>query len=445
MTLSAVNSVVDQFWAGALADTSFAVQCDLSAAVQSNIVVAEAADVGFSSPVKRSSVIPATLTANATGGNFFIAKHSVTGLNPNTAYRYAIESNGSRRPNGAGLIKTAPLQGVPAEFEFDFGSCANVNNTTLGLPSGSTDTCQAFENMAAESNSLFAGMFGDVPYDDYSGGLLTFKRSNARFYRKLRSLASTTMLVQAKPIFVSWSDHDAAWNDVTLDDAGYAAQIACSQAVFQEEVPSPTLDVANRGIGYSFWIGSCFFVVPDCYSFRRASTNVMLGTAQFNWIVSQVTSAVAAGATLIFLVSTPTWTNSALLGWRPTWAAEQTALLDALAAIPGDHGFVILEGDNHKYGVDDGGNTDFSTNGGMKIIRLLSSSFKNAATISDGAACVWNGVATTNTSWTRGYIHVAVDATGRHVTATIKGRTSGDGVFSTQGPYSTTSLAAWAA
>lgn len=444
MALSVVNSNTDQIWAGALTATGFRVQADLSNPVQSNIVVALAADTTFSNPVARTSPVAATLTDNATGGKFYTAKHTVTGLTANTAYRYALESNGSRRPNSTGLLRTAPAQGVPAAFSFCFGSCSDYLNGT-GLPSG-PGTCQALENIAAESNCLFFLHLGDLIYTDYTGGVLTFQRSNNRFTRAFRSSAHATTLLAAMPITYTWSDHDSAAENMTLADAGYEEQIACATTVYQETFPHYDLgNTATLGIAQSWWVGSCFFILPDCYSFRNVdgSPPPMLGTTQFSWVVSQVTAAVQAGATLIFLVSSPTWTESDLVGWNPTWAVEQTALLDALAAIPGLPGICILEGDNHKFGVDDGGHTDYSTGGGMKIVRVLSSGLKVPASVNDGEACVWDGVTTTKTDWTRGYCRMDVNATGDGFSVTFKGRASGDGSFSTVGPYSTDDLTGW--
>jgi hypothetical protein len=445
MALSVVNSAADQIWAGALTDMGFTVQADLSHAVQTNLVVALAADTGFSSPVARTAVIAATQTDNATGGKFYTAKHAVTGLTPNTAYRYALESNGTRRTGSTGLIKTAPTQGTPAAFSFAFGSCSNYTNGT-GLPSG-PETCQALENIAAESGCLFFLHTGDLIYDDYTGGVLTAKRSNNRFTRAFRSSSSAKTLCAAMPVAYTWSDHDSTADDMSLADGStYSTQITCSTTVYQECVPHYELvDTETLGIAQSWWVGSCFFVMPDCYSFRNESGSPppLLGEDQFDWVVAEVTAAVSAGATLIFIVSSPTWTDSPYLGWNPTWATEQTALLDALKVIPGLPGVCILEGDNHKFGADDGGHTDYSTGGGMKIVRLLSSPLKVAAALSGGEACVWDGVTTTNSSWTRGYCRVDVNAAGDGFTATFKGRASGDGAFSTLGPYTTDDLAGW--
>jgi hypothetical protein len=460
MTLSAVPTTVDQSWAGALTDSGFRVQADLqttqNAGVQTNVVVAAAADTGFSNVLKRTTPTVATTTAGS-AFNFYTAKHTVTGLQANTAYRWAIETNGVRRAatvdgaltgNNGGLVRTAPTQGTPAAFSFCIGSCSNFASDRGGNFSLHNTTCQSLENIAVESNCLFFLHTGDLIYDDNISGSLTFKRSNATFVRCFRGSPSGKALCAAMPVMYTWSDHDSTNNDSTLSTSGYAAQITASTTVYQELVPHFDLTTGTLGIAQSWWIGTCFFIMPDCYSFRdtAGSPPPMLGTTQKAWITSQVTAAVGAGATLIFLVSSPTWGNSFTLGWNPTWAVEQTAVLDALKAIPGIPGIFVLEGDDHGSGVDDGTHTDFSTGGGMKIARVLSSGLKMPSISMIGDQTIrWKGVDSMDITNSRNYARIDVNAANTGVIVTLKGRTSGDGSFSTYGTYATADLAAWGA
>lgn len=430
MALSVVNSDVDQIWAGALTDTGFRVQCDLSDPVQSNVVVAAAADTEFSNPVARTAVLPATLTDKQPSGSWYQAKHTVTGLSPNTAYRYAIESNGTRRSGGVSTIKTAPAIGTPAAFSFLLGGDAA---TTL------TDS-SAYTSMAAETDALFHINPGDIVYDDSTSTNVAVKRGI--FLRAHRNNAAVASLYRQLPIIYTWSDHDAHTDDTSRDDANFDTILANAKTVYQEVFPHYDL-TANCGIAQAWSIADVGFIMMDTHTFRRESTNVCLGTTQFDWVVAQFEAMAAAGRGLIFLLSAATWTTSTFLGWKPTWAAEQTALLDAIKAIPGIPGICVLEGDTHQWQADDGGNTDFSTGGGMKIARIRCNPLNQ--TVNTSGAGNWNGGSQSDANCDRTYCRIDVKASNTGFTAKQMGLAvgAGAGSLTLKHTVATDDLAGW--
>lgn len=425
---------VSKLWSGALSDSSFTVAVDLPSDTPTKLVVTTADDLTFRTPVHVGTLTAAVATDKLGGGSHYTAKRTVTGLSANTSYRYGIVPIGQRMPDPVGTIKTAPAAGVAAAFKFLFGSCNSFSGD---------EASPAFRGMLNES-ALFFVHLGDIAYDDYVGTDVKAKR--AIYTRTHRAVTDVANFYKTCPVAYTWSDHDSAGNDhhraSVIGGTTYDAVIGRSRTVYEETVPHYTLQ-HSATILQSWRIAKTCFILLDTQTLRTTagSPAVCLGTEQYDLVVSLATAAANDGCTMLFLISAATWTASPFLGWKATWATEQTNLLDDLKAITGIPRIVVLVGDAHDLGADDGANTDYSTGGGMQIVQFQSSPL-HQINMSDAGPFSWLSSNSENSSNNRAYAVVDVSADNLNCTVTFKGR-NGAGTVSTIATYNTDDLTGW--
>ena len=141
-------------WSGAVTPTSAVVKAKLfQAGASARLVVSKNAD--FTQPV-----YSAPATASADRGK--VVAFPVSGLQPNTAYHYALEVDG-QRADKRGAFRTFP-EG-PASFTFAFASCAKTASTN-----------SVFDRIR-ESQPLFYMNVGDFHY-------LNISNNNVRKFRR---------------------------------------------------------------------------------------------------------------------------------------------------------------------------------------------------------------------------------------------------------------------
>jgi phosphodiesterase/alkaline phosphatase D-like protein len=334
-----------------------------------------------------------------------LVRFDLTGLEPGTRYHYAVEVSGDLVEQRAGQLRTI-AQGRPTSFSFALGSCARIGSN------GSV-----FDRIREAEPDLFL-ITGDFAYEDF----WTNDRAAFRgMYDTQLTTPAMDALVRAVPVAYMWDDHDFGPNDAdSTADAGPAAQI-----VYRQVVPHPWLPAGAgpEAIYQSFTLGRVRFVLTDARSEKSPKSDpddqdkTMLGARQLDWLASELQAAAAAGQVVVLVTSLP-WNGAAAAGaddWSG-YTTERRRIADMIADAGLTDQLLMIAGDAHMVAIDDGANTDFSTEraGGFPLMHAAAldrpGSFK-AGPYSEGAH-----------PGAGQFGLVAVDDTGSGVTLTLSGR-----------------------
>ena len=153
-----------------------------------------------------------------------------------------------------------------------------------------------------------------------------------------------------------WDDHDYGPND---SDANSPSREAAREA-FREQVPSHEL-VSDGPIHRAFTIGRVRFVVTDTRSERRGDS--MLGAEQLAWFEEEIVAASRRHALVVWMNPSP-WIGAANPsgdGWAG-FADERRQIADVIADA-GVENLLMVSGDAHMLGFDDGSNSGYAGDG----------------------------------------------------------------------------------
>ncbi len=280
--------------------------------------------------------------ARARGGADPAHRVRAGGLVPDTEYAFHVEVDGQPdRGRGRGRFRTAP--DGPASFRFVVGACARTGSNGA-----------VFDALAAE-DPLFYLNLGDIHYANLSS---TDPADHRAAYERLLTRPAQAALYRRVPIAYVWDDHDYGENDSAGDAPGRAAV----RRAYRQVVPHHPLVIEDDGpIHQAFTIGRVRFVLTDSRSERTGTT--MLGGPQLEWLVDELVRASQTHALVIWGNPVP-WNGEpdpGADGWRG-FPDERRQIADALAAAEVDN-LVMVAGDAHMVALDDGSNTDFSTDG----------------------------------------------------------------------------------
>lgn len=314
-------------WAGALTEEGLTVAAKLSQ--------------------ERSDV---RLRVDGTGGPFFsaltptvarTAKLTVTGLAADTAYTYQVEAGGVLVGDVVSFTTLPAASGDPASFRFAFASCAL---------SGSNEP--VFDSILAE-DPLFFAHTGDMHYGDFAvNSSKLFHDAFDEVFEQPRQSA----LYRRPTVYVP-DDHDYGPNN---SDSTSATKPACT-SVYRVRVPHYPLPDAT-GMWQTFDVGRVRFIVTDQRSGASPDGNTdnasksMLGTTQKTWFKNLLSN--SPGMLIV-------WVCPRMFGVAPgagdhwgSFSTERTEIgAHANANCPGR--VLVLSGDQHGAGFDDGTNHTF--------------------------------------------------------------------------------------
>jgi hypothetical protein len=379
-----------KIWTGAVTPSSFRVGFDMNTPVPVSVAYSTSSDM--SGAIITTPFTPAAKPGVST--TYYPCLVSVTGLAANTRYYVAPVVNGVIQTNEKCTLVTAPTLGSATSFTFTFGSCSNT--WSASKPD------RVYSAIAALSPAFLLHL-GDMGYPNVAVNDIRVNRdTTTRIIRQNPDWLSMCLTV---PVAYTFSNHDAAVDaqnyDKTYESGATNAQlVANSQTVIGEGFPLYDLPLATTLAQVFDW-GRVRFIVPDPQSWRRlaghggAATTLGTGTSppgspdQVSWLLAQLTQAATDGKKLVFMCSSGTWTGQIYQSWQQVNAAEQTSIVDAIGQLGVE--LVLLCGDPHESGLDDGTNTAFSTNGDVRFPQFVSSPFSQTPLTGSGPYS-WDGV-----------------------------------------------------
>jgi hypothetical protein len=179
------------------------------------------------------------------------------------------------------------------------------------------------------------------------------------------SMPGQSALYRSTPIAYVWDDHDYAGND----SGGDARSRRSAMAAYREYVPSYPLAGDDAAVFQAFTLGRVRFVMTDARAARDldpipgTSEYSMLGNAQKAWLKEELVSASQSHELVVWVNPVP-WVTEAKPG-ADHWGGyplERRELADHIADKNIDN-VLMVSGDAHMVAIDDGTNTDFSSDG----------------------------------------------------------------------------------
>ncbi len=280
-----------------------------------------------------------------------VVSFTVGNLTPGTDYYYAIEADGRLDLIRQGQFTTYPDRA--ASFSFAFASCARTGSNG-----------QVFDAIRL-AEPLFYMNLGDIHYSYID--VADPDRFRAELDQVLTEPAQAA-LYRSLPIAYVWDDHDYGPNDG--DRMSPTREVV--RTVYQQYVPHYKLPAGSGDVPIyqAFTVGRVRFILTDTRSERDPDADVdnadksMLGDAQKAWFKQQLLDAQGVYPVIVWINSGP-WIDAAGVG-SDTWGGFTTERRELADFIAGNdiQGLLMLSGDAHSLAIDDGTNSDFSTDGG---------------------------------------------------------------------------------
>jgi phosphodiesterase/alkaline phosphatase D-like protein len=278
---------------------------------------------------------------------------SLTGLTPNTEYRYAVEVDGVLDVYRRGSFRTFPTG--PASFTVAVGACARTGSNGA-----------VFDAINATEPLLYI-VAGDIHYENVTTN--DFGGFRHAYQRVLTSPAQSD-LYRSTPIAYVWDDHDFGGNN---SDASSPAREAALRA-YQTYVPHYDLSSASEEapIYQAFSAGRVRFIMLDTRSVRNDEKRAdgsrsLLGKEQLAWLKHELVTA-SHSYELVVLVSAVPWVGDRPDSWGD-FASERREIANFIADHDIDN-LLMVAGDAHMVAIDDGTNTDYSDDrsGGFPLL-----------------------------------------------------------------------------
>ena len=356
-------SPVEFVWSGGLQPTSIRIVAGFSATTDSARVAFTTAS-SFEAPryTEYRRVSKASRTTTFT----------LRDLKSDARYRYAVEVEGELDTLKAGTFHT-PQDG-PFSFSVIAGSCS------------STGSDRPVFDVIRRQEPLFFLHVGDFHYENLEEETPDAFR---QAYRDVLASPSQSALYRSTPIAYIWDDHDYGPNNSDRFSPGQEAAREAYRAM------TPHYPIAaglgNVPIFQSFTIGRLRFILTDLRSSRRprrprfARTPTMMGERQKDWFKQELLFAKEAGQVVVWVSSVP-WiykANKRSDSWGG-YAEEREEIANFLEEHEIDDIF-IMGGDAHMVAMDDGTNSDFSSDGeGVKIPVIQSAPLDQAGSNKGG-------------------------------------------------------------
>ena len=292
-------------------------------------------------------------------------RFELSDLDPGTTYRYYLTMGATEVPERTGTFTTRTSG--PTSFRVAIASCARL---------GSNGT--VFETILGTDPDLFISS-GDLFYADHAEHAGHYTDA----YSETLTQPAQAALYAEVPIAYVWDDHDFGGND--SDSTAPTKQLAIDAYLTNvPHYPLPGGDSVNQ----AFSIGRVQFVLLDARSQRNPKTDTdgpdktMLGPAQLEWLEERLLDPEYA---LTVIVSSVPWIAVPEDG-ADHWAGyshERRIIADFIADHDLDN-IVMVTGDAHLVGADDGTNTDYSASGNAAFPLLHAAALDRPGSVKGG-------------------------------------------------------------
>ncbi len=294
------------------------------------------------------------------------------GLAALTRHTCTLEVNGRPSSYPPAVLRTFPTPGNASSFSFAFGSCARTGSEH-----------RVFATIQRRDPAFFLHL-GDMHYTNISRGDPQIFRAA---WDTVLASSSQGVLYRTVPLAYVWDDHDFGPNDADARTPSRAA----ARRVYREYAPHYPLPAGDgdAAIYQAFSIGRARFLLTDLRSERSPGKSpagpakTMLGAAQKEWLKRELAESSRSHA-VVFLASSVPWIGDGERG--ESWAAfaDERREIASFIAQSGIRNVVILCGDAHMLAADDGTNSDYSDNGGLRIPVLHGSALDQTGSFKGG-------------------------------------------------------------
>ncbi len=268
--------------------------------------------------------------SSAAADHDYCVKWLISGLQPETEYRYEVTCGGQSVAQGDDLrFKTAPASAA-SKVRFALGSCASMDPIRLWSD---------IEQRQVDGLLLL----GDTPYIDSTD--LAFARQR---HREFLSIAPLAKLLRHTPTWSTWDDHDFGGNDTS----GKLVGKANTRQAFTEYRANPSFGHDDQGIYCRFSYGPVDVWLLDTRWFSDtepspadASKPTLLGKRQWQWLLDSLKQSTAPFKLLTCGMIWDDKENRERDDWG-TYAYERQRLFQLI----GEHkipGVILVGGDIH--------------------------------------------------------------------------------------------------
>ena len=313
---------------GSVTDTSACVWVRTAEEVEA-VVSAEPADPEAGLESVRSEAV------RSAKADDYTAAVKVTGLTPDTAYRYHVLLNGERVTREPAVLRTYPAAGANAKFTVGFGGGAGF------IPKNE----RMWDTVAGRKPRAFL-LLGDNVYIDDPKHPLT----NRYCYYRRQSRPEFRRFAASSSLYAIYDDHDFGTNDcVPGPEIEAPAWKRSVWRIFRENWCNPAHGGGEEqpGCWHDFMIGDVLFILLDGRYYRDLKGGSMLGPVQKAWLLRTLK---ASKATFKVLASPVPWSPGVKPGSRDTWdgfPAEREEIFSFIGKnqIPG---VILLSADRHR-------------------------------------------------------------------------------------------------
>lgn len=203
------------------------------------------------------------------GGQGPIFRHTFTGLEPETEYRYSLRVEG--RDPVVGSFTTAPEPGKPTQFSYAVTSCMNPRQWPI----------QPAWDLVRRQRPAFHLLAGDNVYADSTD--YDVLRTHHLEQRAIPNFASVLANV---PSYATWDDHDFGPNDSHAQTPGKENSLAA----FRDLWANPSYGLPELpGVFFRFqWADVDYFVMDNRYyrtdEHAKVPSKTQFGDAQLKWL-----------------------------------------------------------------------------------------------------------------------------------------------------------------
>lgn len=269
----------------------------------------------------------------------FTAVVKISGLQPDTEYRYTLRIDGVDNRSDSMRFRTLPSAVGPAKFAVAFGGGAGY------VPEHERmwDTILRYEPTALL-------LLGDNVYiDDPESPAL----QQYTYYRR-QSRPEWRRLTAQVPVYAIWDDHDFSTNDSwggpAVDVPFWKRQWVWP--IFQQNWANPAYGGGDQhpGCFYRFRIADVDFLMLDCRYYRTdpgVSPRSMLGPAQLAWFKQQLRD---CDGTFKIICSSVPWDFRTKGGSLDTWNGYREEREEIFSFIDAEsiEGVVLVSADRHR-------------------------------------------------------------------------------------------------